>query len=311
MNSYTKARDNLVKMYIQSLEEDKIPWEQPWTMDVPQNAVSNYKYNGINNLILSYVAVQRGYKDNRWCTYNQMKKQHWKFKSNAKGQGVWIEFWSKYNTKTKQTVSFKEYEKIISESPELTDNFKTICINRVVFNADLIENIPVQKEKEENINCSEYINNIIKNMNIDYNEGGNNAYYSPALDKICIPKPSQFKDVYSFYATQLHELSHATGHPNRLNRDIINSFGTEKYAEEELRAEISSSFLMQKLKLNYDETHHEEHKNYIRNWIDILKNQPSALFKAIKDADTIVDYLEEKSEYKNKTIEDIEMEIEK
>ena len=66
--SYNKARDNLIKMYLDSLEENKIPWEQPWTNDVPRNAISNYKYNGINNLILSYVANKRGYKDNRWCT---------------------------------------------------------------------------------------------------------------------------------------------------------------------------------------------------------------------------------------------------
>ena len=39
--SYNKARDNLVKMYLESLEEDKIPWEQPWTVDAPKNAVSD------------------------------------------------------------------------------------------------------------------------------------------------------------------------------------------------------------------------------------------------------------------------------
>ena len=106
--SYNKARDNLVKMYLESLEEDKIPWEQPWTVDAPKNAVSDNKYNGINNLILSYVANKRGYKDNRWCTFKQMKKNHWHFKENAKGQGVWIEFWSKYNIKTKKIILFSE-----------------------------------------------------------------------------------------------------------------------------------------------------------------------------------------------------------
>lgn len=40
--SYNKARDNLIKMYLDSLEENKIPWEQPWTNDVPRNAISNY-----------------------------------------------------------------------------------------------------------------------------------------------------------------------------------------------------------------------------------------------------------------------------
>ncbi len=302
--SYNKARDNLVKMYLESLEEDKIPWEQPWTVDAPKNAVSDNKYNGINNLILSYVANKRGYKDNRWCTFKQMKKNHWHFKGNAKGQGVWIEFWSKYNIKTKKIILFSEYEKLISNNPELADDYKTICKNRVVFNADLIDGIPKEEEKNEDINRSEYITNIIKNIAVSYKEEGNEAYYNPKLDEIHIPKSSQFKDEYSYYATQLHELSHATGHPSRLNRDIINTFGSEEYAKEELRAEISSSFMMQKLKLNYDENHYNEHKSYIRNWIDILKNQPTELFKAIKDSDEIVNYLDKNGVSKDKKLEE-------
>ena len=302
--SYNKARDNLVKMYLESLEEDKIPWEQPWTVDAPKNAVSDNKYNGINNLILSYVANKRGYKDNRWCTFKQMKKNHWHFKENAKGQGVWIEFWSKYNIKTKKIILFSEYEKLISNNPELADVYKTICKNQVVFNADLIDGIPKEVIKSEAINQSKYITNIITNMHISYKEEGNEAYYDPKSDEIHIPKPSQFKDEYSYYATQLHELSHATGHPSRLNRDIINTFGSEEYAKEELRAEISSSFMMQKLKLNYDENHYNEHKGYIRNWIDILKNQPAELFKAIKDADKIVNYLDKNGVSKDKKMEE-------
>ena len=197
--SYNKARDNLVKMYLESLEEDKIPWEQPWTVDTPKNAVSDNKYNGINNLILSYVANKRGYKDNRWCTFKQMKKNHWHFKENAKGQGVWIEFWSKYNIKTKKIILFSEYEKLISNNPELADDYKTICKNQVVFNADLIDGIPKEVIKSEAINQSKYITNIITNMHISYKEEGNEAYYDPKSDEIHIPKPSQFKDEYSYY----------------------------------------------------------------------------------------------------------------
>lgn len=308
--SYNKARDNLVKMYLESLEENKIPWEQPWIVDAPKNAISNNNYNGINNLILSYVANKRGYKDNRWCTFKQMKKNHWYFKENAKGQGVWIEFWSKYNIKTKKIILFSEYEKLIANKPELAEEYKTICKNQVVFNADLIDGIPQEEVKNEDINQSEYITNIIKNMAVSYKEEGNEAYYNPKSDEIHIPKASQFKDEYSYYATQLHELSHATGHPSRLNRDIINTFGSEEYAKEELRAEISSSFMMQKLKLNYDESHYNEHKSYIRNWIDILKNQPTELFKAIKDADKIVNYLDKEGILKDKKIDEIEEELE-
>ena len=48
------------------------------------------------------------------------------------------------------------------------------------------------------------------------------------------------KMLKDFYATALHELGHWTGHSSRLNRPILNKFGTPDYAREELRAEISS-----------------------------------------------------------------------
>ena len=78
MSSYFKARDELVKMYVKSLEEGKIPWEKMWQTSIPENGITGKKYKGINNLILSYVALQRGYKDARWCTYIQIKKKKWK-----------------------------------------------------------------------------------------------------------------------------------------------------------------------------------------------------------------------------------------
>ena len=87
---------------------------------------------------------------------------------------------------------------------------------------------------------------------------------------------------------------------------------SEAYAKEELRAEIGSSFLMQKLGLEYDERHLNNHKAYVRGWLDIIKNKPQELFLAISDANKIVSYLEDKSLSKeqniSKEIEEMEME---
>ncbi len=49
-------------------------------------------------------------------------------------------------------------------------------------------------------------------------DGGDQAYYSPMQDKIHLPTPGSFRSAYAFNATALHELSHSTGHPARLNR---------------------------------------------------------------------------------------------
>ena len=48
------------------------------------------------------------------------------------------------------------------------------------------------------------------------------------------------------YSTLLHELSHSTGHPKRLNRDTITysaRFGSATYSKEELVAEFGTAYL--------------------------------------------------------------------
>ena len=60
------------------------------------------------------------------------------------------------------------------------------------------------------------------------------AYYSPDEDTIHIPSAEQFKNSLSYNTTCFHELAHATGAAQRLNRNIRNPFGSAAYAYEEL-----------------------------------------------------------------------------
>lgn len=311
MSSYFKARDELVKMYINSLEEGIIPWEKMWQTNIPENGITGKKYRGINNLILSYVALQRGYKDNRWCTYLQISKNKWKLK-DAKGQGVCIEYAGMKNKKNNKVYTFEEYKKIINEFPEKESEFSIRRYNYTVFNADLIEGIEKNNDNVDKIISNDYISNIIKNIDVKYQEKGDEAYYNLIADEVVIPPSNTFKNTYAYYSTQLHEIAHATGHNTRLNRDMSGEFKSEAYAKEELRAEISSSFLMQKLGLEYDERHLTNHKAYVKGWLEIIKNKPQELFLAISDANKIVSYIEEKSLSKEQNIskEIEEMEIE-
>ena len=57
---------------------------------------------------------------------------------------------------------------------------------------------------------------------------------------------------------------------------------------------------MQKFGLKEDERHLNNHKSYVQNWLQMLKNNPKELFDAISDSNQIVDYLEENSITKEK-----------
>lgn len=209
----------------------------------------------------------------------------------------------------------EEYNKLIQENPEKEKEYKISKMSYIVFNGDLIDGLVNDKvEQKQEIISNDYIQNIINNIGVGYKEEGEEAYYSPYEDIVVLPPSNSFKTSNSYYATQLHELAHSTGHESRLSRNLKNKFGTEEYAKEELRAEISSSFLMQKFHLDEDKRHLDNHKSYVKNWLELLKNSPQELFNAITDANKIVDYLDDNSIKKDKFItneleQEMEMEI--
>ena len=294
----TKTKEELVKMYLESLEEGKIPWRQRWNSSLNKNGITNTEYKGINQLLLSYVSYKEQYEDNRWFTYVQIKDKGYKLK-NSKGKGVPIEFWSVYDTKNKKKISFEEYDKVIRNNPELKNQYKTFCNVTYVFNGSLVDGIKeIDKTKNNNIQVSSYINKIIDKLNVKYKEEGNKAFYNIKDDQVVLPERNKFFDKYSYYATQLHELCHSTRHESRLNRFEIND--KQDYAREELIAEISSSFLMQKLDINPKAEDYNNHKAYIQSWIQILKDKPNELFKAISESNKVCDYIEEKEKAKER-----------
>ena len=69
MSKLPKTRQELIDMYIKSLEEGEIPWEKMWKTSIPENGITGIKYRGVNNLYLSYISEKRRYKDNRWIYF--------------------------------------------------------------------------------------------------------------------------------------------------------------------------------------------------------------------------------------------------
>lgn len=299
----SKTKEELVNMYIDSLKEGKIPWRERWVSSLNVNGISDKEYKGINQLLLSYVTYKEQYNDNRWFTYYQIKQKGYKLK-DAKGKGIPVEFYSVYDIKNKKKVDFADYERLVNERPETKVNYRLICNTSYVFNASLIEGVPEQDKYpyDKSIPANNFIKKIISKLGVKYSERGNEAFYSPTTDEIVLPESKKFYDEYSYYATQLHEISHSTGSKDRLNRNI--DFKDKKsYAREELVAEISSSFLMAKLGIVPESEDYNNHKSYIQSWISILEDKPNELFKAINESNKVYDYINDLVKIKDKEIE--------
>lgn len=88
-------------------------------------------------------------------------------------------------------------------------------------------------------------------------------------------------------------MSHSTGHADRLNRPMMNMFGTPDYAGEELNAEIGTIFTKFDLGIEFEEMRYieERHKQYIKSWISLFEGDPNEFYKACANADKISHYL--------------------
>lgn len=298
-----KMREEMKEAFINALKEEQIPWHCDWVrMGRPENAVTGKQYRGVNSIWLSYTQDRKGYQDPRWCTFKQAQKEGWKVKKGEKGARV--EFWSLYDTETKQKISGGKVAELREQlGDDFYDRVKPISSVYTVFNAEQIEGIPERMtERAQSLLPEELLAEkrdvLLKNMGLSFKEGGNEAFYQPRNDQITMPEMEQFRSVYGYMSTFLHEAGHATGHESRLNRNIKNSFGTPDYAREELRAEIASAFVSQDLgTIQAEPEHMENHKAYIQDWITVLEKDPNELFAAILDAEKISDYLMEKGEF--------------
>ena len=292
----------MINSFIDCLKKDTIPWHRSWSAtERPYNAVTNTAYHGANSLWLSYNQFAREFEDPRWCTFKQAQTQGWKIKPGSKGTRV--EFWSLYDTEEKRKLTQREAKQLSDELTleEFKNRVKPISNVYTVFNGEQIDGIPKYEEKTYELNTEELLqkrDTLLKNMNVDFSEGGDKAFYNPSRDRITLPEMNKFETEYDYMATLLHEAGHATGHISRLNRDMTGVFGSPEYAREELRAEIASAFAAQVVGIDYQQNQYmENHEAYVQDWISVLENSPNELFAAIKDAEKISDYLIEKGEF--------------
>ena len=113
----------------------------------------------------------------------------------------------------------------------------------------------------------------------------NMAYYDSAADQITVPPRGHFKSEGDYYRTVIHEIAHWTGHESRLNRGLdAAKRGTPEYAWEELRAEMASAMICSALGVDGGL---QDHAAYLDEYIKLLKEDRSAIFKAARDAEKI------------------------
>lgn len=297
-----EKRQEIVSLLLESMEKDSAVWKRGWVqtgLSVPRNGLNQTRYRGLNALILGLTAKKKGYNDNRWATFNQGADKKLYVKKGEKGTPIF--FWQMRDRATK-----KEFDKSVLDGMEedakkeyMKENVYAVMKYYIVYNAEQFNEFPkLENLKSENMSEDEklkqnkLIESIISNSEapIHY-DGGDKAFYRPSTDSIHLPKIEQFNTKNNYYATALHEISHSTGHASRLNRDLTGFFGSEKYAMEELRAELGAAFMSADVGIDLTGAEIANHAAYLKSWKEVIKNDPDAFFKAATDADKICKYI--------------------
>ncbi len=294
-----KLREQMSQSFLDALDQGRIPWHACWSMGRPYNGATGRKYQGANAAYLSYIANEMGYSDPRWATYNQAQNKGWQVLRGEKGTPV--EYWAFYDLQQKKLLDWKE-ARLLQGTEYAEKNLTLRVYLSTVFNVQQMDGVPPIEQQQTDIGeLRSHRDLLLQNMGVNYREEGNQAYYQPSLDTIVLPPEASFEDVYAYMCTFMHEAGHATGHPTRLNRELSTVKSGEAYASEELRAEIASAFTAQAIGLQLSpqqlQYHMDQHKAYIQSWASVLRDAPSELYAAIRDAEKISDYLLENGEF--------------
>lgn len=303
MGAMNKLRTQMAQQFLDALTQGQLPWKACWQQSRPVNAVTGKQYRGVNALYLSYYADELGYTDPRWCTYKQAQDNGWQVRRGE--ESCKVEYWAYYDLEQKKLLFWSEVKELLKADPEYQKNLQLRSRIYSVFNAEQIDGIPELEHNHTSIgSIRAQRDTLICNMGIGYQEQGGRAFYRPSTDTVTLPPEASFDDEYGYMATLLHECGHASGHESRLNRDLTGGFGSPAYAQEELRAEIASAFTAQALGLQLTDEqlqqHMDQHLAYVQSWAAKLKDAPEELFRAIKAAEEISDYLIEQGEFEQR-----------
>jgi len=267
------------------LEAGRFPWVRPWGRvgncgpALPHNAGIGARYSGINILILWGAVIQAGYPTQSWLTFRQTLKLGGCVRKGERGTTV--VYADRFTPKGEQERAARE-----GTEPGAVPFLKRFTVFNIA-QCDGLEGVFPEPEPLPERQLIAEAETLIAATGADVRVGGERAFYVPAADYIQVPPQPAFFDQVNYYRTCFHELSHWTGHPSRLNRDQNGSRGSHPYAREELVAEMGAAFVCAAMGI----VPTVRHADYLASWLDVLREDNRAIFRAASQASKAADFL--------------------
>lgn len=273
--------ERVTQRIINQLEQGVVPWSQPWRYAFsPTSGSTGKTYRGWNRFLLGFVQEEEEYDTPYWYTYQQAATLGGNVRKGEKGTPVVL--WKPMTKEVKSKDGETE-----AKSFWLTRTF-------TVFNGNQTEGFELPKIPEVTVEPPE---KLIKSIVKDYETAPpirhvrqDRAYYNVIADEITMPPFSSFKTDKGHASVLFHELVHSTGHMSRLNRFADGMYAKDKYAEEELVAELGAAMMRNQFGFECEEADNQS-AAYVKGWLTVLRDDRSMIIKAAQKAQKAVDLI--------------------
>ncbi len=284
--SKTNVYEAVTAQIVAAIEAGAGTCVMPWhdcvvPVSMPQNALTEMPYHGINVVALWAQAATKLYPSGYWASYEQWRKLDAQVRKGERGSLI---------------IFYKKLDGDAEPEADEADAPRIVLRHSHVFNAYQVEgwDVPAPPCRSE-VETNEQIAAFVEATKADIRHGGHTACYHRQGDHIAMPLPEHFRGTptssptEAYYAVLLHELTHWTGAPHRLDRVNGKRFGDRDYAFEELVAELGAAFLCSAFRLVNEPR--PDHAAYISHWLDLLNRDNRAIFAAAALAQQAVEYL--------------------
>lgn len=247
------------------------------------NAENHNIYTGYNRILLNSIAIKKQLKDNRWLTFNQIKKLKLKLKKGAKA--AQIEKWSLFTPKEKEGEKDKEIQPI----PFLKYFF--------VFNASDIEGLPPLKKSAYKLEIFDLIADNLQNSSVYpiVNNAINQPEYVSSIKLIKMPLKEQFINSKSYLSTLVQMISKAT---ISNNQSLFKKENLKINNYENLISIISTLIFFKNFDFPLGDETFNNFSLELKKWLPYFKENYKLLYSSIKDSEKIANQILENYERK-------------
>lgn len=275
--AYQIITDRIISL----LEKGTVPWQKPWhgAERAPQNLASRKPYRGVNVFLLHAMHYMSPY----WLTFKQAVDLGGNVRRGEKSCPVVFWKWLEIEKEgKKERIPFLRYFNVFNASQ--CDGIE--------------EHIPKSDAPAREHSPVESAESIVHGMpnRPPIKHGQAQAFYHPVDDYVGMPSAEHFKSGEEYYSVLFHELTHSTGHANRLARRTVaeneggsRAFGSQAYSKEELVAEMGAAFLCGQAGIV--ERTLDNSAAYIASWLSRLKDDPKLVVQAAGLAQKASDYI--------------------